>query len=136
MPDLSNPFTIMLLVFYLPLVVGILRVWRVLRYRRFPRTEGVVVDSYEHQVGGDMTNAVTREMVEFTTREGDRVVAEPFHDILLPRSRRGREVTVFYDPADPQKIYAPVTPLTGSGLIYLLIGLPLAVFASFALAGL
>ena len=41
---------------------------------------------------------------------------------------------VYYDPADPQRIFAPNTPITEAGVIYLVLGVPLAAFSLFALS--
>ena len=136
MSALVNPFTYVLLLLYVPLLVGVAKVTSVLRMRARPRVRGVVVDDYDQHIGDDVTSGVTRELVEFTTHDGRRVVAEPVNHLISPRSRVGREVSVFYDPADPRRVYAPVTPLSHAGVIYVVVGMPLAVLATLGLASL
>ena len=117
----------------IPLVIGVVKLVRVIRWRQRPRTTGVVVDTHDVAPTGDQVNSSTHEIIEYTTPDGRSVVAEPFHRHSGVRSRVGTEVEVYYDPADPQRIFAPNTIITEAGLIDVVIGLPLAAFSLFGL---
>ena len=116
----------------IPGIIGAFKLQRVVRWRQRPRTTGTVVDTHYVSVGGQGTGS-SYEIIEFRTPDGQTVVAEPFHRHSGLRSRVGTEVEVYYDPADPQRIFAPSTIVTEAGLIYLVIGLPLAAFSFFGL---
>ena len=117
----------------IPVIIGAFKLQRVVRWRGRPRTTGTVVDTHYVSVGGQ-GNGSSYEIIEFRTSDGQTVVAEPFHRHSGIGSRVGEEVEVYYDPADPQRIFAPNTPITEAGVIYLVLGVPLAAFSLFALS--
>ena len=124
---------LILLGLLVPGVIGVVKLVRVIRWRQQPHTTGVVRETRQVAPTGDRTRARTHEVIEYTTADGRSVVAEPFHRHSGVRSRVGTEVEVYYDPADPQRVFAPHTPITEAGVIYLVLGLPLAAFALFGL---
>lgn len=67
------------------------------------RSHGVVTDLHYRSVGRDISSGTWFPFLRFKTADGRQIDTEAMYGRRPAPARRGDEVTVLYDPADPTR---------------------------------
>lgn len=105
-------------------ILGIIRIMRSRSFRAHAAPARATIVRYQTDLGAN-SSTIYRPVVEFHTRDGQRVVATSPTADNIGHGRAGRQVRVWYDTGDPSRIR--LTGIRGSkttlGVVLIIVAL-------------